>query len=192
MKHIIGIDLGTTNSSVAYYDNRETILIPNCRGSRITPSVVAFNNSGEILIGESAKNQALVNRNSTILNVKRNMGTDHIYEINGKCYSPQEISSFILKSLKEDCEKFLGKYIKDAIITVPAYFTEKQRKSTIEAGRLAGFNVRKIFKVRNYFENNFSRCLDVDFTICIYIVCVLFWRMFWIVLLSQSLLFFAR
>jgi len=144
LNHIIGIDLGTTNSSAAFYDKKELTIIPNSRGSRITPSAVAIDPSGEILVGESARNQALVNRNATVLNVKRRMGSDHIYTIHGKGYSPQEISSFILKTLKKDCENYLGEAVSEAVITVPAYFNEKQRKATIEAGRLAGLKVRKI------------------------------------------------
>jgi molecular chaperone DnaK len=144
LKNIIGIDLGTTNSSVAYYDKNEIIIIPNCRGNRITPSAVAIDSNGEIHVGESAKNQALVNCDATVLNVKRFMGTNHIFDIYGKGYSPQEISSYILKSLKNDCESYLGETVSDAVITVPAYFTEKQRKDTIESGRLAGLNVIKI------------------------------------------------
>ncbi|MBI9098042.1 MAG: Hsp70 family protein [Spirochaetaceae bacterium] len=144
MKHIIGIDLGTTNTSAAFFHRKEVILIPNSRGSRITPSAVSVDKNGGILVGESAKNQALINGDSTVLNAKRYMGTDHIFEINGKGYSPQEISSYILKSIKKDSEQFLGESITEAVITVPAYFNERQRKHTIEAGRLAGLHVRKI------------------------------------------------
>jgi len=144
LNHIIGIDLGTTNSSAAFYDKRELTIIPNSRGSRITPSAVAIDPSGEILVGESARNQAVVNPDATVLNVKRRMGSDHLYTIHGKGYSPQEISSFILKTLKKDCENYLGETVTEAVITVPAYFNEKQRKATIEAGRLAGLKVRKI------------------------------------------------
>jgi molecular chaperone DnaK len=144
LKQIIGIDLGTTNSSAAYYNSKEVVIIPNNRGCRITPSAVAFDDKGEILIGESAKNQALINTASTILNVKRYMGSNHLFVVDGRGYSPQEISSYILKSLKNDCENYLGETVSEAVITVPAYFTEKQRKDTIEAGRLAGLNVLKI------------------------------------------------
>lgn len=168
MKHIIGIDLGTTNSSAAYYNKGELSIIPNSRGSRITPSAVGIEKNGEILIGESAKNQALINREATVLNVKRYMGTDQIFEINGKGYSPQEISSFILKSLKKDCETFLGDSVSEAVITVPAYFNEKQRKDTIEAGRLAGLNVRKIINEPTSSALIFANKRNEDRTLLVY------------------------
>jgi len=168
LKHIIGIDLGTTNSSVAFYDKRELTIIPNCRGSRITPSAVAFDNSGNALVGESAKNQALVNKDATVLNAKRFMGTDHIFEINGKGYSPQEISSFILKNLKKDCETYLGQTVTEAVITVPAYFNERQRKDTIEAGRLAGLKVRKIINEPTASALIFANKTNQDRTLLVY------------------------
>lgn len=168
LKHIIGIDLGTTNSSAAFYDNRELTIITNSRGSRITPSAVAFDSLGNVLVGESAKNQALVNSDSTVLNAKRYMGTDHIFEINGKGYSPQEISSYILKSLKEDSENYLGETISEAVITVPAYFNEKQRKDTIEAGRLAGLKVRKIINEPTASALIFADKKNRDRTLLVY------------------------
>lgn len=168
MKHIIGIDLGTTNSSAAIYDKTELILIPNSRGSRITPSAVAFDPAGNPIIGESAKNQALVNGEATVLNAKRYMGSDHIFEINGRGYSPQEISSYILKSLKKDCESFLGEHISEAVITVPAYFNERQRKDTIEAGRLAGLRVRKIINEPTASALIFANKKNEDRTLLVY------------------------
>lgn len=168
MKHIIGIDLGTTNSSAAYCDNRELSIIPNRRGRRITPSAVAFDKDGLPLIGESAKNQALINGDSTILNAKRFMGTEHLFEVNGKGYSPQEISSYILKSLKNDCEKYLGERITEAVITVPAYFNERQRKDTIEAGRLAGLNIRKIINEPTASALIFADKKNEDRTLLVY------------------------
>lgn len=168
MKQIIGIDLGTTNSSVALYNNNEVTIIPNSSGSRITPSAVAFGPRGDILVGESAKNQALVNRDATVLNVKRYMGTDHLFDIQGKGYSPQEISSFILKNLKNDSENFLGESVGEAVITVPAYFTEKQRKDTIEAGRLAGLKVLKIINEPTASALIFANKKNEDRTLLVY------------------------
>jgi len=145
MGRIIGIDLGTTNSGISFMDGEEPKIIPNDRGNRITPSVVAFTEKGEILIGEAAKNQAVINAEGTILSVKRYMGSDHIFNLKQHgVYSPEEISSFILKKLKKDAETFLGEEVTDAVITVPAYFKENQRKATREAGRLAGLNVKRI------------------------------------------------
>ncbi len=168
MKHIIGIDLGTTNSSAAFYDRRELTVIPNSRGRRLTPSVVTFDKNGTPLVGESAKNQALVNGDSTVVNAKRYMGSDHIFEINGKGFSPQEISSYILKSLKNDCERYLGENITEAVITVPAYFNERQRKDTIEAGRLAGLNVRKIINEPTASALIFADKKNEDRTLLVY------------------------
>jgi molecular chaperone DnaK len=168
LKRIIGIDLGTTNSSAAFYDKRDLTMVPNSRGLRITPSAVAIEPTGEILVGESAVNQALVNRDATVINVKRMMGSDHIYSINGKGYSPQEISSFILKSLKKDCEQYLGESVTEAVITVPAYFNERQRKATIEAGRLAGLRVRKIINEPTASALIFAHRKSEDRTLLVY------------------------
>lgn len=168
MKRIIGIDLGTTNSSAAFYNRSELVMVPNIRGLRITPSAVAFEPTGEVLVGESALNQAVVNRDATVINVKRKMGTDHIYSINGKGYSPQEISSCILKSLKKDCEQYLGESVSEAVITVPAYFNERQRKATIEAGRLAGLRVRKIINEPTASALVFAHRKSEDRTLLVY------------------------
>ncbi len=144
MKAIIGIDLGTTNSAIAFMDGEEPRVIPNDRGNRITPSVVAISESGEILVGESAKNQAIVNARHTISAVKRTMGSATRFDILGRSYSPEEISSFILRKLKQDAETYLGTRVTDAVITVPAHFSEIQRRATQEAGRLAGLRVQRI------------------------------------------------
>ncbi|MEW5814190.1 MAG: Hsp70 family protein [Spirochaetota bacterium] len=141
---IIGIDLGTTNSAAAFMDGDEPRLIPNDRGNRITPSIVAFTEKDDILVGEAAKNQAVLNAKNTIMAVKRHMGSNKLFTINGRSYNPEQISSFILKKLKNDAESFLGQEVTQAVITVPAYFTENQRRATQEAGKLAGLKVRRI------------------------------------------------
>jgi molecular chaperone DnaK len=145
MRRIIGIDLGTTNSAAAFLDGDEPKVIPNDRGNRITPSIVAFTKEEKnILVGEAAKNQAVINAERTILNVKRSMGKKKRFSVDGKQYAPEDISSFILKKIKKDVEAYLGEEVKHAVITVPAYFTENQRKATKEAGKLAGFSVKRI------------------------------------------------
>ena len=145
MRRIIGIDLGTTNSAAAFLDGDEPKVIPNDRGNRITPSIVAFTNEeSSILVGEAAKNQAVINAERTILNVKRLIGKKKYFSLDGKQYAPEEISSFILKKIKKDAEAYLGEEVGCAVITVPAYFTENQRKATKEAGKLAGFSVKSI------------------------------------------------
>lgn len=141
---IIGIDLGTTNSSCAACDSGEPFMIPNDRGSRITPSIVSFSPSGEVLVGEAAKNQAVLNADRTVRAVKRLMGTDTTIPIGDSLYTPEQISSLILSKLKKDAETYLGGSVDEAVITVPAYFTETQRRATRRAGTLAGFNVRRI------------------------------------------------
>ena len=140
MGKIIGIDLGTTNSCVAVVEGGSAIIIPNDKGERTTPSVVAFTDSGERLIGSAAKRQAAVNADRTIASVKRHMGTDWRKTIAGKCYTPQEISAMILRKLKQDAESYLSEPITDAVITVPAYFGDIQRQATKDAGRIAGLN----------------------------------------------------
>ena len=144
MGKIIGIDLGTTNSCVAVVEGGSAIIIPNDKGERTTPSVVAFTDSGERLIGSAAKRQAAVNADRTIASVKRHMGTDWRKTIAGKSYTPQEISAMILRKLKQDAESYLGEPVTDAVITVPAYFGDIQRQATKDAGVIAGLNVMRI------------------------------------------------
>lgn len=144
MGKVIGIDLGTTNSCVAVLEAGGPVVITNPEGSRTTPSVVAFTDSGERLVGETAKRQAAVNADRTVFSIKRQMGNDYRINISGKKYSPQEISAIILQKLKKDAEDYLGENVTDAVITVPAYFNDAQRQATRDAGRIAGLNVRRI------------------------------------------------
>ncbi len=144
MSRVIGIDLGTTNSCMAFLENGHATMIPSAEGGRTTPSVVAFTKNGKRLIGEAAKRQAITNADRTFSSVKREMGSDKIYQVDGKRYRPQEISAMILQKLKEDAERFLGEDVKDAVITVPAYFTDAQRQATKDAGAIAGLNVLRI------------------------------------------------
>ena len=144
MSKIIGIDLGTTNSAVAVMEGGEAVIIPNAEGARTTPSVVAFTKDGERLVGETAKRQAITNPNRTISSIKREMGTDYTVEIDGKKYTPEEISAMILQKLKSDVEAYLGEAVTEAVITVPAYFTDSQRQATKDAGKIAGLNVKRI------------------------------------------------
>jgi len=144
MSKIIGIDLGTTNSAVAVMEGGEAVIIPNAEGNRTTPSVVAFTKDGERLVGETAKRQAITNPERTILSIKRHMGSDYKVEVDGKSYSPEEISAMILQKIKADAESYLGETVTDAVITVPAYFTDSQRQATKDAGKIAGLNVKRI------------------------------------------------
>jgi molecular chaperone DnaK len=144
MKRIIGIDLGTTNSAAAFIDNGEARIIPNDRGHRITPSMVAFSADDEILIGEAAKNQAVINAGRTISSAKRFMGTEHTYTVGKRKLTPEYISSLILSKVKTDSENYLGEKVRDAVITVPAHFSESQRRATITAGEMAGLKVARI------------------------------------------------
>ncbi len=144
MSKVIGIDLGTTNSCVAVLEGGESAVIPNAEGMRTTPSVVAFAKSGDLLVGDVAKRQAATNVSRTISSIKREMGTDTRIKIDGKDFSPQEISAFILKKLKKDAEAYLGETVSEAVITVPAYFNDAQRQATKDAGRIAGLNVLRI------------------------------------------------
>ncbi len=144
MGKIIGIDLGTTNSCVAVMEGGQPVVIANTEGARTTPSVVAFTKTGERLVGEPAKRQAVTNAEKTISSIKREMGTDYKVEIDGKKYSPQEISAMILQKLKADAEGYLGEKVTEAVITVPAYFNDAQRQATKDAGKIAGLDVKRI------------------------------------------------
>ena len=144
MSKVIGIDLGTTNSCVAVMEGGEAVVIPNAEGNRTTPSVVAFSKTGERMVGQVAKRQAITNPDRTISSIKREMGTDHRVSIDGKNYTPQEISAMILQKLKADAEAYLGTPVSEAVITVPAYFTDSQRQATKDAGKIAGLDVKRI------------------------------------------------
>lgn len=144
MSKVIGIDLGTTNSVVAVMEGGEPVVIPNAEGSRLTPSVVGFSKTGERLVGQLAKRQAVSNPNRTIVSIKRHMGSDYKVTIDDKSYTPQEISAMILQKLKTDAEAYLGEKVTDAVITCPAYFTDSQRQATKDAGKIAGLNVLRI------------------------------------------------
>ena len=144
MSKIIGIDLGTTNSCVAVMEGGEAVVIPNAEGARTTPSVVAFAKTGERMVGQVAKRQAITNPDRTISSIKREMGSDYKVNIDNKAYTPQEISAMVLQKLKSDAESYLGQTVTDAVITVPAYFTDAQRQATKDAGRIAGLDVKRI------------------------------------------------
>jgi len=144
MGKVIGIDLGTTNSCVAVMEGGEAVVIPNAEGSRITPSVVAFSKEGERMVGEVAKRQAITNPDRTVTSIKRHMGTRHKVSIGDKEYTPQEISAMILQKMKQDAESYLGETVREAVITVPAYFTDSQRQATKDAGKIAGLEVKRI------------------------------------------------
>ena len=144
MAKIIGIDLGTTNSCVAVMEAGEAVVIPNPEGARTTPSVVGFSKTGERVIGQAAKRQAVTNPERTITSIKRHMGSDYKVNIDGKGYTPQEISAMVLQKLKADAEAYLGETVTAAVITVPAYFTDAQRQATKDAGRIAGLEVKRI------------------------------------------------
>ena len=144
MAKVVGIDLGTTNSVIATLEGGEPVIIPNAEGGRVTPSVVAFSKTGEILVGEVAKRQAITNPDRTIRSIKREMGTNWKKEIDGKNYNPQQISAFVLQKLKRDAEAYLGDEVKQAVITVPAHFDDAQRTATKEAGQIAGLEVLRI------------------------------------------------
>ncbi len=144
MAKIIGIDLGTTNSCVSVIEGGEPVVIPNAEGARTTPSVVAFSKTGERMVGQVAKRQAITNPDRTVSSIKREMGTDYKVTIDGKSYTPQEISAMILQKLKSDAESYLGDKVTEAVITVPAYFTDAQRQATKDAGKIAGMEVKRI------------------------------------------------
>ena len=144
MSKIIGIDLGTTNSCVAVMEGGEAVVIPNAEGNRTTPSVVAFSKEGERMVGQVAKRQAVTNPDRTVISIKREMGSDYKVNVDGKNYTPQEISAMVLQKLKSDAEAYLGESVSEAVITVPAYFTDAQRQATKDAGRIAGLDVKRI------------------------------------------------
>ena len=144
MGKIIGIDLGTTNSCVAVMEGGQPAVIANTEGARTTPSVVAFTKTGERLVGDAAKRQAVTNAEKTISSIKREMGSNYKVNIDGKNYSPQEISAMILQKLKKDAEDYLGEQVTEAVITVPAYFNDAQRQATKDAGKIAGLDVKRI------------------------------------------------
>ena len=144
MAKIIGIDLGTTNSCVSVIEGGEAVVIPNAEGGRTTPSVVAFSKTGERMVGQVAKRQAITNPERTISSIKRHMGSNYKVTIDGKNYTPQEISAMILQKLKADAEAYLGEKVTEAVITVPAYFTDAQRQATKDAGKIAGLDVKRI------------------------------------------------
>ena len=144
MSKIIGIDLGTTNSCVAVMEGGEPVVIANSEGARTTPSVVGFTKTGDRLVGQVAKRQAITNPENTVSSIKRQMGTDHKVTLNGKEYTPQQISAMILQKLKADAEAYLGEPVTEAVITVPAYFNDSQRQATKNAGTIAGLNVKRI------------------------------------------------
>ena len=141
MSKVIGIDLGTTNSCVSFMEGGEPTVITNIEGNRTTPSIVAFTKDGERLVGETAKRQAVTNPERTISSIKREMGSDHKINIDGKDYGPEEISAMILQKLKSDAESYLGEPVKEAVITVPAYFTDAHRQAPTDAGGIAGLDV---------------------------------------------------
>ena len=144
MGKVIGIDLGTTNSCVAVMEGGEAVVIPNSEGNRTTPSVVGLNNSGERLVGQVAKRQAITNPDNTVASIKRHMGSDYKATLGGKQYTPQEISAMILQKLKADAEAYIGETVTQAVITVPAYFSDSQRQATKDAGKIAGLDVMRI------------------------------------------------
>lgn len=169
MGKIIGIDLGTTNSCMAYLrEGGEVDIIPNSNGGRITPSVVSFMENREIVVGEAAKNQAVLNSEKTISSIKREMGTNYKVNIDGKEYTPQEISAIILKKLKRDAEEYFGEPVTEAVITVPAYFSDAQRQATKDAGRIAGLNVKRIINEPTAAALAYGLDKEEDQTVLVY------------------------
>ena len=144
MSKIIGIDLGTTNSCVAVMEGGQPVVIPNAEGNRTTPSIVGFTKDGERLVGQIAKRQAVTNPARTVISIKREMGTNYKVDIDGKSYTPQDISAMVLAKMKETAEAYLGETVTQAVITVPAYFNDSQRQATKDAGRIAGLEVLRI------------------------------------------------
>ncbi len=168
MSKIIGIDLGTTNSCVAVMEGGNAVVIPNSEGARTTPSVVAFTNNNERLVGQVAKRQAITNHDRTVSSIKRHMGSDYKVTIDNKKYTPQEISAMILQKLKADAEAYLGEPVTEAVITVPAYFTDSQRQATKDAGQIAGLNVRRIINEPTAAALSYGIDKEEDQTIMVY------------------------
>ena len=168
MSKVIGIDLGTTNSCVAVMEGGEAVIFPNAEGNRTTPSIVAFTKDGERLVGQLAKRQAITNPDNTIASVKRHMGTDYKVTVDGKDYTPQQISAITLQKLKKDAEAFLGQTVNDAVITVPAYFTDSQRQATKDAGSIAGLNVLRIINEPTAAALSYGLDKGNDNTILVY------------------------
>lgn len=168
MGRIIGIDLGTTNSAVAVMEGGQPVVIPNPEGARTTPSVVAFSKDGERLVGQVAKRQAVTNPDHTIISIKREMGTDYKVKIDDKQFTPQEISAIILQKLKSDAESYLGEPVTEAVITVPAYFTDSQRQATRDAGKIAGLNVQRIINEPTAASLAYGLDKESDQTILVY------------------------
>ena len=168
MSKIIGIDLGTTNSCLAVMEGGSAVVIPNSEGARTTPSVVGFTKTGERLVGQVAKRQAVTNAERTISSIKRHMGTDYKVDIDGKKYTPQEISAMILQKLKADAEAYLGEPVTEAVITVPAYFTDAQRQATKDAGQIAGLNVKRIINEPTAAALSYGIDKEQDQTVMVY------------------------
>ena len=168
MSKIIGIDLGTTNSCVAVMEGGEPVVIANAEGARTTPSVVAFTKTGERLVGQVAKRQAITNPDRTVISIKRDMGTDKKVDIDGKAYTPQEISAMILQKLKADAESYLGETVTQAVITVPAYFSDAQRQATKDAGKIAGLEVQRIINEPTAASLAYGMDKDTDQKIMVY------------------------
>ena len=168
MAKIIGIDLGTTNSCVAVIEGGEAVVIPNAEGARTTPSVVAFGKNGERMVGTVAKRQSITNPDRTVSSIKRQMGTDYRVNIDGKKFTPQEISAMILQKLKADAEAYLGETVTEAVITVPAYFTDAQRQATKDAGKIAGLEVKRIINEPTAAALSYGVDKEQDQTIMVY------------------------
>ena len=168
MSKIIGIDLGTTNSCVAVMEGGSAVVIPNSEGARTTPSVVGFTKTGERLVGQVAKRQAVTNAERTVSSIKRHMGTDYKVTIGDKKYTPQEISAMILQKLKADAEAYLGEPVTEAVITVPAYFTDAQRQATKDAGQIAGLNVKRIINEPTAAALSYGIDKEQDQTVMVY------------------------
>ncbi|MBP3250471.1 MAG: molecular chaperone DnaK [Ruminococcus sp.] len=168
MAKVIGIDLGTTNSCVAVMEGGNAVVIPNSEGARTTPSVVAFTNNGERLVGQVAKRQAITNHDRTVSSIKRHMGSDYKVTIDDKKFTPQQISAMILQKLKADAEAYLGEPVTEAVITVPAYFTDSQRQATKDAGQIAGLNVRRIINEPTAAALSYGVDKEEDQTIMVY------------------------